>query len=95
MISFGDFIWNCRIEEYCEKVFKPVFYWEDEKKKNRQYAANLRKFINRCEKVGWTKMDEIKNLSGWDVKSYIKQHEDLFIKLWDLEFPKKKLFIFQ
>ena len=91
MIGLGEYIWSCRIAEYCDKVFNPVHFGETEVKKHRLWAANKRKFVNRCEKVGWTKMDEVRELKGYELKDYIRKHEDLFAKLWKLEFPHERL----
>ena len=45
IIGFGDFVWNCRLEDYFTKV---IGY-------NKKTCK--RKFVNRCKKVNWSKME--------------------------------------
>lgn len=85
MEGLGTYIWNCRISEYCKKVFRSVSYY-GHPDTNRIYASNKRKLINRCEKVGWWKMDEVRALRGFELRDYITDNEQLFEKLYKLEF---------
>ena len=92
MEGFGDYVYNCRVDEYYTKVFTVIWHWEKESVKARQRAGNIRKFINRCEKVGWEHMDEVKSIKWFDICNYIRSHEDLFYRLWKLETGHDSIF---
>ena len=71
-MSFDNYFWNSRVQSYCVKVLCSKF--------------PNRKFVNRCKKVGWDRIEEVSNLGYIDIKNYLSSHHDLLEKLWELEF---------
>jgi hypothetical protein len=80
MIGFGDFVWLSRLYKYYEEV---IGY-------NKKTCK--RKFVSRCKKVNWEKMDEVENLSWFKLKDYLKNNEDLFVRLYKLEYNRSIYF---
>ncbi len=72
-MSFEKYFWDCRVQSYCKKVFTNIKF-------------SNRKFVNRCRKVNWDRMEEVSKLDYFDIKVYLSEHHDLLEKLWELEF---------
>ena len=72
-MSFETYFWNHRILTYLKKVLP--------KKETRK-----RKFVNRCLKVNWDKMEEVQNLGWYEIDTYLESNPKLLEKLWMLEF---------
>ena len=80
IIGFGDFVWNCRLDDYFTKV---IGY-------NKKTCK--RKFVNRCKKVNWSKMEEVNKLDWFELSDYLKKNDELFSKLYELEYNKSIYF---
>ena len=80
IIGFGDFVWNCRLDDYLKIVIGCI-------KKTCK-----RKFVNRCKKVNWSKMEEVNKLEWFELDDYLKKNDELFSKLYELEYNKSIYF---
>lgn len=86
MFGLGDYIWGNRVDKYCDDVFTSIRMSDSTKVMNRKYSGNKRKLINRCEKVNWEKMDEVRKIKGFEIRSYLIKNENLFERLYKLEY---------
>lgn len=72
MISFENYFWESRIRSYDKNVLNGKF--------------PIRKFVNRCNKVNWDKMEEVNKLKSFEIYTYLNNNHDLLEKLWKLEY---------
>lgn len=72
-MSFEAYFWESRLSKYWNKLYT-------------NKTTIKRKFIIRCQKVNWEKMQEVSKLEWFEIKDYIREHKELLEKLYELEF---------
>ena len=88
-MRLGDYIWTARVNEFFDAVCYDIFYDDDNDTKTSKKALNKGYLIDRIKAVGET-VDE--TLSYYELRDYIIDNEQLFSKLYEAEFPGKKIF---
>jgi hypothetical protein len=88
-MGLGDYIWTARINEFFDKVCEDIYYNDDLDTKTYKKSINKHYLLDRIRAVGET-VDE--SLTYYELRDYIIENEKLFSKLYEAEFPGKKIF---